>query len=80
MLIVSQLPIGIGIWVPGEVLGVLVEYILWGNSARPVGIGKALDIGAVPAVALIYRMGTSTPVTQNFGFRGELDSWGGVHE
>jgi hypothetical protein len=77
---VSQLHGGIGIWVPGEVLGVLVEYILRGNSAKPVGIGKALEIGAVPAVALIYRMGTSTPVTENLGFWGELDSWGGEPE
>jgi hypothetical protein len=80
VLIVSQLPGGIGIWVPGEVLGVLVEYILWGNSARPVGIGKALDIGAVLAVALIYSMGASIPVTGNFRSWGELDSWGGVPE
>jgi hypothetical protein len=80
MIIVSQLPDGIGIWIPGEVLGVLVEYILWGDSARPVGIRKALDIGAVPDVALIYGMGASTPVTSNFSSWGEWDFWGGFLE
>jgi hypothetical protein len=54
-------PIGTGI--PWEVPCVLVQHMKRGNTTRPVGIGIALDVGAVLTVTLSFRVRTTTPVT-----------------